>query len=436
MIDQAEAVIRQAHGGEVLTRQLDEGPQAAGLLPSPPLPQPAVAAELGGLVGMPSPVTAAISRATLGSAPGVYNNASGMIGLKVAHAMPLHIGAGEMVQQHKAPAPPRWTSAVHRGPACPSLAFSAVPVAAPAPAPSAISAPGNHEDGAGIERQEPNVPVGPPDELSGPQSEAKAARQQVEEILGEMKPLPQVEAGQQAAAKRPAVKPPLTSEEARRQARAEGLTLLVSNSGYNSMTGYFGVSLKQPGKPKPYLAQVRRGGKQVFLGMFATAEEAALCVARSPEGRKAARQAAAPPPMTSEEARQQARAEGLTLLVADNKAGYFGVCHRTGKVSKPYQAMVTRAGEQVYLGYFVTAEEAALCVARSPEGQEAAIRRESRTAMKRPAAAAALASEEEARYVSHVAAAKVKKCNAGEDDVLAAKEALAFFGGQLPASSF
>ena len=98
-------------------------------------------------------------------------------------------------------------------------------------------------------------------------------------------------------------------------------------------------------------------------------------------------------------------------------------------------ARVRRGGKLVHLGSFVTAEEAALCVARSPEGQEAAIRRESRTAMKRPAAAAALASEEEARYVSHVAA-KVKKCNAAEDDVWAAKEALAFFGGQLPASRF
>ena len=141
MIDRAEVVVRQAHGGEVLTPQQDEGPQTTGLLPSPPLPQPAVAAEVGGLVGMPAPVTAAISRATLGSALGVDNNAGGMNGLKVAHTMPLHIGGGEMVQQHKAPPPPRWTSAAHRGPASPSLAISAVPVAAPAPAPSAVAAP-------------------------------------------------------------------------------------------------------------------------------------------------------------------------------------------------------------------------------------------------------------------------------------------------------
>ena len=68
-----------------------------------------------------------------------------------------------------------------------------------------------------------------------------------------------------------------------------------------------------------------RGGKLVYLGCFATGEEAALCVARSPEGQQAVVRAAAAPPLTSEEARQQTQAEGLTPLVADNKTGYFGV---------------------------------------------------------------------------------------------------------------
>ena len=97
------------------------------------------------------------------------------------------------------------------------------------------------------------------------------------------------------------------SEEARQQARAEGLTLRVAEN----KTGYFGVNL-QAGKPKPYQARVRRGGKMVSLGYFATAEEAALCVARSPEGQAAAQRAAAPPPLTSGEVRWQAQAEGLT----------------------------------------------------------------------------------------------------------------------------
>ena len=188
----------------------------------------------------------------------------------------------------------------------------------------------------------------------------------------------------QAAAKRAAAAPPLTSEEARQQARAEGLTLVKADN----KTGYFGVYHNlQASRSKPYQAQVRRGGTMVYLGCFGTAEQAALCIARSPEGQEAAKQAAAAPPTSEEAQHQQARAEGLTLRVADNTAGYHGVTlHTTGR-SKPYQAKVTRGGKQVSLGYFATAEEAALCVARSPEGQEAA----------KEAAAAPPTTSEEAR---------------------------------------
>ena len=70
----------------------------------------------------------------------------------------------------------------------------------------------------------------------------------------------------------------MRSEEARQQARTEGLTLLKADNG----TGYFGVTLDKSCKTKPYLARVRRSGKYESLGAFATAEEAALCVARSP----------------------------------------------------------------------------------------------------------------------------------------------------------
>ena len=112
------------------------------------------------------------------------------------------------------------------------------------------------------------------------------------------------------------------------RAEAEGLTLLVAKN----TTGYFGVHHK-PGRPKPYQAQVKRGAKKVSLGSFLTAEEAALCIARSPEGQAAAKRAAAALPLTSEEARQQAEAEGLTLLKADNKTGYFCVYLDQGKTS-------------------------------------------------------------------------------------------------------
>ena len=49
-------------------------------------------------------------------------------------------------------------------------------------------------------------------------------------------------------------------------------------------------------------AGAARWQARVPLGYFATAEEAALCVARTPEGRKAAKRAAsAPPPRRNEE---------------------------------------------------------------------------------------------------------------------------------------
>ena len=86
-------------------------------------------------------------------------------------------------------------------------------------------------------------------------------------------------------------------------AEAEGLTLLKAD---NNKTGYYGVT-HQPGKPKPYKAEVSRGGNKVHLGSFATAEEAALCIARSPEGRAAAVAAA------SEEGNTSAMLSGATL---------------------------------------------------------------------------------------------------------------------------
>eukprot|EP00964_Phaeocystis_antarctica_P137118 scaffold101607_cov54-Phaeocystis_antarctica.AAC.1 len=152
----------------------------------------------------------------------------------------------------------------------------------------------------------------------------------------------------------------------------ESSTLLVAEN----KTGYYGVYLGKSNKLKPYLARVRRGGKSVQLGSFATAEEAALCVARSPEGQAAAQaateRAAEAPPLTSEEVRQQGGAEGLTLRVADNETGYLGVYLANLSQPKPYQAKVSHGGKKVSLGSFATAEEAALCVARSPEGRAAA----------------------------------------------------------------
>ena len=156
------------------------------------------------------------------------------------------------------------------------------------------------------------------------------------------------------------------SEAARQQARAEGLTLLKADN----KAGYFGVHVNQASRVNPYVAKVRRGDRVLDIGRFATAEEAALCIARSPEGQAAAKKAAMTP-LTKDEALKQARAEGLELRVTGNKTGYYGVYHKPGH-PRPYHARVKRGSKNVYLGYFVTAEEAALCVARSPEGQAAA----------------------------------------------------------------
>ena len=71
-----------------------------------------------------------------------------------------------------------------------------------------------------------------------------------------------------------------------RQAEAEGLTLQKSNNA----TGYRNVYYQKgpmggPVSNNPFLATVRRDGKNVHLGCFATAQEAALAVARTPEVR-------------------------------------------------------------------------------------------------------------------------------------------------------
>ena len=73
--------------------------------------------------------------------------------------------------------------------------------------------------------------------------------------------------------------------------------------------------------------------------------------------------------MLSAQERQQAQAEGLTLLKADNKTGYYGVHLDQRAKTKPFQGQVWRGGKYVHLGSFVTAEEAALCIARTLERQ-------------------------------------------------------------------
>ena len=160
-----------------------------------------------------------------------------------------------------------------------------------------------------------------------------------------------------------------SAEAALRQAEAERLTLLRSDNS----TGYKGVGFTGSGRSKPYKVEVRRGGKLVYLGSYATPEEAALCYARTLEVQEAAAAPPAPPPMTAEEVLQQAETEGLALLRSESgSTGYKGVSFDSSSRSKPYQARMQRGGKKVGLGYFATAEEAALCYARTPEGRAAA----------------------------------------------------------------
>ena len=109
-------------------------------------------------------------------------------------------------------------------------------------------------------------------------------------------------------AERNGAAPPLTSQEVRQQAQAEGLTLRAAAN----KTGFFCVYLKNASRGKPFVAELSRSGSVVSLGTFATAEEAALYVARSPEGR-----AAAAPPRTSEEVQQARDARTIRAVALD-----------------------------------------------------------------------------------------------------------------------
>ena len=101
--------------------------------------------------------------------------------------------------------------------------------------------------------------------------------------------------------------------------------------------------------------------------------------------------------MTAEEALRQAEAEGLTLLRADNTTSFKGVSRNIGR-GPPYKARVWRGGTDVYLGYFTTAEEAALMYARSQAAVAAAA-----------APPAPLAGHKRGRGVAHCIAKRV--CN-------------------------
>ena len=154
---------------------------------------------------------------------------------------------------------------------------------------------------------------------------------------------------------------PLTPDEARAAAAAEGLELVPA---FSNKTGFKGVSCKQFGK---YDAMVRTKGTQIFLGTYATPEEAALHYARHIGKERAAAEAAEardkgePQTLTADEAKAAAAAEGLELVLSSSsETGFKGVRKNHGK----YRAVIKENGKERLLGNFATPEEAALHYAR------------------------------------------------------------------------
>ena len=93
-------------------------------------------------------------------------------------------------------------------------------------------------------------------------------------------------------------------------------------------------------------------------------------------------------PMTAAEAAAQAEAEGLTLVRASaanqsswpNQSGFRNVSVHLDNKAKPYKASVARDGKKLHLGCFVTPEEAALHVARTPEAKASLLEAEAKAA--------------------------------------------------------
>jgi len=179
-------------------------------------------------------------------------------------------------------------------------------------------------------------------------------------------------AAAEAAEARVEVPQPLTADEARAAAAAEGLELVPSLS---NETGFKGVT-KRDGK---YATRIRENGKQHYRGTFATAEEAALCYARyigveraaaeAAEARVAARQ-----PLTADEARAAAAAEGLELVPSSRSRSVAGFKYVQMDSPSHFSVRVTEEnGEKKrYPGTFRTPEEAALCYARHIGAERAA----------------------------------------------------------------
>jgi hypothetical protein len=102
-----------------------------------------------------------------------------------------------------------------------------------------------------------------------------------------------------------------------------------------------------------FVARIAENGKMRYLGILATALEAAICYAREIGEERAAVEAAegnvvVQPPLTANEARAVAAAEGLVLVPSSsNLTGFKGVTKQQGH---KYQARIFENGKDRYLG--------------------------------------------------------------------------------------
>ena len=176
-------------------------------------------------------------------------------------------------------------------------------------------------------------------------------------------------AAREAAAVMGATSQPLTADEARAAAAAEGLELVPSATGETGFRGVYKHFRK-------YASHIREKGQKRHLGIFETPEEAALCYARHIRADRAAREAATvrgatPQPLTADEARAAAAAQGLELVPSScNETGFKSV-NKSGP--RNYKARIIENGTMRHLGTFATPEEAALSYARSIGAERAAL---------------------------------------------------------------
>ena len=246
----------------------------------------------------------------------------------------------------------------------------------------------------------------------------------------------------------PARKPEhkMTAAEVQAACVAEGLTLRTSSA---TNSGYMGVYSNSKG------FEVKHN--RDYLGFFDTALEAALVYARRVEVvevlddlvRQLCREHQPPPEeratprkrprqvtaeevqakrdMTAEEACAAAAAEGLTLVRSDHKSdtatGFKGVRQNPSSHSKPFRAELkpgTLSDKYQYFGYFATAEEAALVIARSvgPEGIAAHLAAEQQAKEE----AEERARQHEAEMLARLEAASARRL-AAEQQRVAQKEA-------------